>query len=59
METKKIKNFRRAKKSKDFFSITKDTLILDVVKQHPETAEAFFGIGMHCLGCPLSSSETN
>lgn len=38
--------------------ITKNTLIIDVVKKHPETAEVFFEIGMHCLGCPMSSSET-
>lgn len=30
----------------------------DVLDKYPETAEAFFSIGMHCLGCPASRGET-
>lgn len=38
--------------------ITKDTIIADVLKMDPTTAEFFFAIGMHCLGCPASSGES-
>ena len=38
--------------------ITKDTIILDVLKINPDTAPFFLNIGMHCLGCPSASGET-
>ena len=38
--------------------ITKNSIIGDVLDQHPETAQLFFSIGMHCLGCPASRGET-
>ena len=38
--------------------ITKDTIIGDVLDFDPSTAEYFFAIGMHCLGCPASRGET-
>lgn len=38
--------------------ITKDSIIGDVLDKHPETAELFFSIGMHCLGCPASRGES-
>lgn len=38
--------------------ITPDSIIGDVLDRHPETAELFFSIGMHCLGCPASRGET-
>jgi hybrid cluster-associated redox disulfide protein len=37
---------------------TKDSLIGDVLEERPELARFFFEIGMHCLGCPASRSET-
>ena len=37
--------------------ITKDTIIIDVLRMNPETAQFFFEIGMHCLGCPASRGE--
>ena len=37
--------------------ITKDTIIMDVLAIDPGTAEFFFEIGMHCLGCPSASGE--
>ena len=40
-------------------AITKNSIIGDVLDKHPETAELFFSIGMHCLGCPASRGETN
>ncbi len=38
--------------------ITKNSIIGDVLDKYPETAQIFFGIGMHCLGCPASRGET-
>lgn len=38
--------------------ITKDSIIGDILDKYPETAEHFFAIGMHCLGCPASRGET-
>ena len=38
--------------------ITKDTIIGDILDFAPETAPAFFEIGMHCLGCPSSRGES-
>ena len=38
--------------------ITKNSIIGDVLDQYPVTAELFFSIGMHCLGCPASRGET-
>lgn len=38
--------------------INKDTIIADVLEMNPDTAEFFFEIGMHCLGCPASRGET-
>ncbi len=38
--------------------ITKNSIIGDVLDKHPETAQIFMSIGMHCLGCPASRGET-
>lgn len=38
--------------------ITKDMLIGDVLNIDSGAAEFFFEIGMHCLGCPASRSES-
>lgn len=38
--------------------ITKNSIIGDILDNYPETAEYFFEIGMHCLGCPASRGET-
>ena len=39
-------------------TITKDTIIGDILDIAPETAPVFMAIGMHCLGCPSSRGET-
>ncbi len=39
-------------------TVTKDTLIIDVLRADIETAQYFFEIGMHCVGCPSSRGET-
>ena len=38
--------------------VTKQTLIGDVLDYDVETAQFFFEIGMHCLGCPHSRGES-
>ena len=38
--------------------VTKDTIIMDVLRLDPGTADFFFGLGMLCLGCPSASGET-
>lgn len=38
--------------------ITKDSIIGDVLDMYPDTAEFFFEIGMHCLGCPSARGES-
>jgi len=39
-------------------TITKDTIIGDILDIAPETAPMFMEIGMHCMGCPASRGET-
>ncbi len=39
-------------------SVTKDTIILDVLRLDQGTAPFFLEIGMHCLGCPSASGES-
>ena len=39
-------------------TITKDTIVGDILDIAPETAPAFLEIGMHCMGCPTSRNET-
>ena len=43
---------------KHMVTITKDTIVGDILDIAPETAPAFLDIGMHCLGCPASRNET-
>ena len=38
--------------------VTKQTLIGDILDFDVETAQFFFEIGMHCLGCPHSRGES-
>ncbi len=39
------------------YQIEKDTMIGDIVLYAPETMPLFQAIGMHCMGCALSSAE--
>ena len=39
-------------------TITKDTIIGDILDAKPDAAPLFMEIGMHCLGCPASRGET-
>ena len=39
-------------------AVTGQTLIGELVNNHPETVEILLSIGMHCLGCPASQAES-
>lgn len=53
---KALKNIK--KKERKIMKVTKDMIILDVLKMDMGTAQFFLNIGMHCLGCPSASGET-
>ena len=38
--------------------VTRETVIGDILDYDLETAQFFFEIGMHCLGCPHSRGES-
>ena len=38
--------------------VTKDSVIGDILDYDVNTAQFFFDIGMHCLGCPASRGES-
>ena len=38
--------------------VTKESIIGDVLDYNRGTAQFFFEIGMHCLGCPHSRGES-
>lgn len=39
-------------------TITRNTTIGDILDYDPQTAKYFIEMGMHCLGCPASRSES-
>ena len=39
-------------------TVTKDSIIGDILDYDRETAQFFLAIGMHCLGCPASRGES-
>ncbi len=40
-------------------TVTRDTLIGEILQENAEAAAPFFfEMGMHCLGCPASLGET-
>ena len=38
--------------------VTGETLVGQIVREHPEANQVLFSIGMHCLGCPASQMES-
>ncbi|WP_295211075.1 DUF1858 domain-containing protein [Ruminococcus sp.] len=40
------------------FTVTKDTIIGDIMDADENTAPYFMEMGMHCLFCPSSRGET-
>ena len=39
-------------------TVNKETLVGEIVMNHPEAIEVLMSIGMHCLGCPASQAES-
>ena len=39
-------------------TVTKDSIIGEILDYDVETAQFFLAIGMHCLGCPHSRGES-
>ena len=54
----KIKKIFNTRKEPQKMTVTKETLIGDILDFDVETARFFFEIGMHCLGCPHSRGES-
>ena len=38
--------------------VTKKMKINEVIAKYPQAAEAMLRRGLHCIGCPMSASET-
>ena len=38
--------------------VTKNTIIGDIVRQHPFAVEIFMDYGIHCVGCHVSDFES-
>ena len=54
----KVKKIFNIRKETQKMTVTKETLIGDILDFDVETARFFFEIGMHCLGCPHSRGES-
>ena len=39
-------------------TVTRDSIIGEILDMDESTAQYFFEIGMHCLGCPASRGES-
>lgn len=39
-------------------TVTRDTLISEVLDINPDAAPIFMGMGMHCLGCAMAAGES-
>ncbi len=39
-------------------TVTKETVISDILMEDMDVAPFFMDIGMHCIGCPASLGET-
>lgn len=59
-KTKQAKKITKPKaiRKKTAPIITKDTVIGDIVRQHPELASVFLEHGLHCVGCAIAQFDT-
>ena len=48
----------KIEKGRMIMQVTKQSIIGDILDYDRETAQFFFAIGMHCLGCPASRGES-
>lgn len=39
-------------------AITKNSIIADVIRAHPETIAVFLRYGLHCAGCSMAQFDT-
>ena len=46
------------KQEAKIMTITKDTIIGDILDAEKDCSQFFLEIGMHCLGCPASRGES-
>ncbi len=53
-----IKMFFGEEKASSNETITKTTIIGDVLRSNPDNASVLMAMGMHCLGCPSAQAET-
>ncbi|MDD5040518.1 MAG: DUF1858 domain-containing protein [Patescibacteria group bacterium] len=58
--SKKIhaRQHERRRKATNRVSITKDILIGDLIRKHPETEQVLLHYGFHCIGCMVSPYES-
>ena len=40
------------------YQVDKNTIVGDVIAHDPNAAEVFFAMGMFCVACPASESES-
>ncbi len=50
--------FGRGKKEVKEKTVSRNTIVGDILDMDETTAPIFLSIGMHCLGCPASRGET-
>ncbi len=50
--------FNRAPKNTANKTVSRDTIVGEILDMDASTAPIFLSIGMHCLGCPASRGET-
>ena len=55
---RKSEKSQKIEKENEKMTVTKETLIGNILDYDVETAKFFFEIGMHCLGCPHSRGES-
>jgi hybrid cluster-associated redox disulfide protein len=58
VEEKKMQIKNNQKNNSKLFIITRDTLIVDIIRAYPELAEDLLSAGFHCVGCPAAAYET-
>jgi len=39
-------------------TITKETVIVDLLEEYPDIGDFFMSVGMHCIGCTAANGET-
>ncbi len=49
--------FGKKKEKKTVMTVTKDTVIGDLLDLNADVSQFFLAIGMHCLGCPSARGE--